>query len=252
MCSSVRRGLPPLFFLLIICATSCTVKEDRDSCPCALNIQLEGWGRRAVSLRLTSDGYSRELSFEGDTTLLVRVPKSGVGLIAVSGAGLPEGPYIRIPYGYDCPRVLLAGADAGTGADSASLRLSPRKHYCALTIHFSGPDSWGEPFWAQIRGSVEGLYADGTPAPGPFSCRADDSQTVCLPRQRSSDILLLDIMMPGQPVRSFDLGGCLELSGYDWDAPDLEDKSLDIELSVTDITLHLDGWSQTVSLNVDI
>ncbi|MBO7396613.1 MAG: hypothetical protein J6T89_00970 [Bacteroidales bacterium] len=252
MCSKVMRGLSPLFFLSIICAASCTVKEDRDSCPCALRIQLEGWGRKAVSLRLSGENYLQELSSQGDTTLNLRVPKSGLGLLAVSGAGLPDGPYIRIPYGYDCPRILLAGTRASTRADSASLILSPLKHYCALTIHFSGPESWGEPFWAQIRGSVEGLYADGTPAPGPFSCRADDSQTVCLPRQRPSDILLLDIMMPGQPVRTFDLGGCLEMAGYDWEAPQLEDKSLEIELCVSSVTLHLDGWSRTIYLKVDI
>ena len=49
-------------------------------------------------------------------------------------------------------------------------------------------------------------------------------------------------------IRSFPLGEYLREAGYDWEAPDLKDIHLSVNLSISEIRLAWDLWSTTVLL----
>lgn len=240
-----------LFMFLGFGLASC-IKEDRTACPCVLSIEVCGMPTYPVNLALEGAGYSETLQASCDTVITVRVPKSGVNLVAIAGTSLPSGNSVSIPLGYDCPPLYLSNEWIDTQADEASVTVQLHKHFCALSLSFDGPPGWGEPYWANVRGRVDGLSLEGEPQEGDFSCRLDTGNDIRLPRQHPEEELWLDISMPDMVVRSFALGNYMQDAGYDWTAHDLEDLSLKIDLSVTAITISTDYWSVLIPMDVEI
>ena len=241
-----------VFLACVVWASCSVVKEDRTDCPCALRVELYHLPAWPVSLSFTAAGFREEMKVSGDTTLLVRVPKGGVQMLAVAGAALPQDKAFRIPPGYDCPPLYLQTEWLETPGDSARVKVQLHKHFCTLSLSFDGPAGWGEPYWAEVRGSVDGLSLEGTPQEGPFSCRLDTGGSIRLPRQGAEDELWLDIAMPDRVVRSFALGNYLLEAGYDWQAPDLEDLPLQICLSVTTLIFRIRHWNTVIPLDIEI
>ncbi len=246
--TALRKALPVM--LVFLFEASCTVKESREDCPCALYIRLESLPLSPARILVTGEGFRQELEVSRDTVLVVRPPKSGALVRAVAGATLEGDETVNIPYGYDSPPVYLFGADVDTSRDTAAVNIVMQKHFCGLTILFDGPEGWGEPYWSEVRGKVDAIRWDGTPIEGSFSCRLDSGQCIRLPRQRPEQLLLLDITMPDRIVRSFNLGYYLEEAGFSWTAPDLEDLTLEIQLSVTALTIRADNWSRVIPLEI--
>jgi hypothetical protein len=240
-----------LALFLILATASCSVKEDREECPCALHIKLENLPLHPVKVIVEGISGREEFLAYGDTVVLARPPKGVISIKAVAGATVNPDGKVEIPYGFDSPPVYLFTREMDlTGKDADSLNVLLHKHFCELSLVFSGPPGWGEPYWAEVKGPVDGILWDGTPTDGRFSCRLDDGLSIRLPRQSPDQPLLLNITMPDRIVRTFDLGYCLELAGYDWDRSDLEDRTLEINLSVTALTLRIDSWSTVIPLEI--
>lgn len=245
-----RRALFPALSLILATA-SCSVKEDRESCPCTLYITLEHLQSSPVKIVVDSKNGQEVFQAYGDTVVLARPGKGRISVNAVAGATVNPDGKVEIPYGFDSPPVYLFSREMDvTGKDADSVKVQLHKHFCKLSIAFSGPPGWGEPYWTEVQGPVNGLHWDGTPAEGPFSCRLDDGMSIRLPRQFPEQTLLMDITMPDRVVRTFDLGYYLDLAGYDWTGADLEDRTLEINLSVTALTLRIGHWSTVIPLEI--
>jgi len=258
-----RQSLAPVLLALILCAfTSCTVvKEDRTACPCTLYVHLNQVPAAGVSIDVSEAGTQDHLTTlyltggEGapaDTTLTVTVPKTGVRVMAVSGAQLEPDGRVLIPLGYDAPPLYLFAAQVPTPGDTAHVAVQLHKHYCLLTLSMEEPPGWGEPYWTEVRGRVSGIEKSGTPLEGDFRCRLDPGGSIRLPRQHPASELWLDIVMPRNVVRSFALGTYMLEARYDWTAQDLEDLQLEIVLSVTHINLSTGNWNKTIPFPVEI
>jgi len=246
---------PALPVLLLCCLASCdAVKEDRSACPCYLSVAVENPSPgQPVGLALRAEGFEAVLEVTADTVLLVPVPKQEVEVLALSGAALPSGDgRLQIPLGFDSPPLYLFRGRVDARADTASVNVLLHKHFCRLSMHFDGPPGWGEPYWAEVRGRVDGIDLDGAPSSGDFSCRLDAGGTVRLPRQDPEEELWLDVAMPDRVVRSFTLGSQMLRAGYDWTAEDLEDLDLGLDFSVSTLTLHWGDFSSVIPVQVDI
>ena len=184
--------------------------------------------------------------------MLVQAPKGKIRLQAVSGVKLDPEERLEIPYGYECPPVYLYSELVNTLCDSTRVAVQLSKHFCTLSLSFDGPSGWGEPYWAQIRGGIDGLDRDGQPVEGAFSCRLDAGFSARLPRQEPERELWLDITLPDQVVRTFPLGTYMLESGYDWTAPDLDDLPLEIRLSVTELLIRSNLWEKVIPVQMDI
>lgn len=249
MCFKLRRIAVPLLIIM----TSCTVKENRDRCPCALSLVMEGLPAAPVALSLTGDGFTWREKLFRDTSLVVQVPKNGVWLYALTGDATPGADgVIRIPLGFDCPPLWVYGRLVDTSGEYARVEPCLHKHYCRLGITLSSPPGWGEPYWCEIRGGVSGLSLDGAPQEGEFSCRLDGGGSICLPRQPREAPLWMDIVMPDRVVRTFSLSALLQEAGYDWGAPDLDDIGLELSLSVSQIIISTSTWRREFPLEVII
>lgn len=236
----------------IVCLASCNVvREERQECPCILSVEMKGLPAYPVTLLV--DGQAAGVA-RRDTTLNVWVEKGGMALVmAVSGAAPSDSLTVRIPYGREAPELYVYTAVADCTGEHARVAVHMHKHYCALNVRFAGPPGWGNPLTVALRGEVNGFSLEnGRPLGGAFYCRLDTSSSCRLPRQDPEDPLWLDILLEDNVLRSFPLGTYLENAGYDWNAPDLSDKALDIDIRVTAIRFQTGLWSTVEKLEIVI
>ena len=242
------RLLVPLLLL-----PSCSIKENRAACPCALTLELTGLPVRPVVLDVVGEGYSCVEVVHTDTVIVLPVPKGELAVSAVGGALAEEDGSVLIPEGEEAPPLYLFYADVSTEAEQVVLPIVLRKQYCALELLFTGPPGYGPPFEVAVEGFSGGWRPDSSPAPGAFSRRllpaADGRAVLRLPRQ-GDDSLLMHIVFSDRIVRTFALGSYIAASGYDWTVPDLDDLTLHLDISVTSVTISTDLWSRTEELEV--
>ena len=235
--------------LPVLLLSSCSIKENRAACPCALTLELTGLPVHPVVLGLAGEGYSYTEVVQADTVVVLPVPKGELTVSAVGGA-LAEGDgNVRIPEGEEAPPLYLFRADVSTASvEQLILPVLMHKQFCALELVFTGPPGYGPPFEVAVEGAVGGWLPDGSPAGGPFSRRLlpgpDGRATLRLPRQ-ADDSLLMHIVFSDQIVRTFALGSYIAATGYDWTAPDLADLTLQVDISLTSITISTDLWTST-------
>ena len=241
-----RAGLGLLATLvagIAFCVACNAVLEDRSACPCLLSIRVPD---RPTHVFVDGEPLGEEMR---DTCLTVWIPREEVPVTAVCGDAIPvsgSSPVsdgsVTIPFGTGCPPLYLFQAVVDGRSETAALEILPRKAFCTLSLEVGGPPGWESPYSVEIRGSIDGFTAGGAPHAGPFHCRLDgragapaEALTCRLPRQPAGAPLWLDIVLPEGVVRSFPLGAILEQGAYDWDAPDLADVPLRLDLSVSDI-----------------
>ena len=245
----ILRLLVPAFLL-----ASCSVKEDRTDCPCLLSLDLTGIPVLPVVLDVTGeDGYAYTQVVHGDTVVVLPVPKGRVTVSAVGGA-LSEGDgSIRIPSGEEAPPLYLFHREVSAEGEQIILPVHLRKQYCRLELTFSGPPGFGPPFEVEVDGRVDGWESDGSPSEGDFSHRilpgADGNAVLRLPRQ-GDDSLVMHIVFLDQVVRTFALGAYIESAGYDWDAQDLKDLALKVDISVTGVALTSEFWGRSEEMEI--
>ena len=158
----------------------------------------------------------------------------------------------------------------GTG-ESAFVQVRMQKHFCTLNLRFKGLAEGANPQGASaiklategcapsdgpvyiaIRGSVNGYsLVKGDPLQGAFRCRVQGT-SARIPRHRPGDPLWLDITLQDSVLRSFPLGTYLEKAGYDWTAPDLPDRDVEMDISVTSIRFRSGTWSTVCELDLVI
>ena len=209
-----------------------------------------------LDLRLKTYGGGRNVT-EGDRREMVRAwiaKQILLGEAVRRNAALAEGDgSVRIPEGEEAPPLYLFHADVSTDAEQVVLPVTLHKQFCSLEMRFKGPSGYGPPFEVAVEGFYGGWEPDGSPAPGSFSRRllpgADGRAVLRLPRQ-GDDSLLMHIVFSDQVVRTFALGSYIAAAGYDWNAPDLEDLSLQVDISLTSVTISTDLWSRTEDIEL--
>jgi len=232
----------------LLLLSACSVKEDRLDCPCLLTLDLTDLQVLPVQVLVDGEEFRDIREVRSDTALTLAVPRPSVRIRAVSGTDV-ESEGILVPYGFDCPPLYLFDTLADTSGETASVPVRLRKAYCALTIRFSGPPGWEDPYAIEVTGGVNGYLPGGGLSEGPFCCRLSGEGTLRLPRQRDAS-LRMDVVLQDNKVRTFALGAYIEASGYDWAAPDLEDLTLEVDVSLTRVTFRIDRWSETVPLEI--
>ena len=243
-----------ILFLAII---SCSVKEDRDDCPCRLDLFFTDRHLPAV---ITLDA--------GETVLVDTVRKSGVystdvprgvlRLNAYSGDGgcfrPGEGFYVRD--GSQCPPVYMCSRTISAESMHAKDTVTLHKNYCKITLKVKTDDGIRRFTWRlALRGGVCGYDLEGRPARGAFSFTDRVSEEIefvcCVPRQMD-DSMMLEIRDDPDVLRSFAVGEFIAESGYDWSRPDLEDIVMEIDYSRTGVTFNVSDWKRTISFDVVI
>ena len=250
MSSDLLRVLVPVVLL-----AGCSVKEDRSACPCTLVLDFSDLPVTPVMLSVEGEGCSVLQIVHADTLMTLSVPRTDLS-VSVTGGALPDAASsVRIPFGEEAPPLYLYHASVSSAAEQVVLPVYLRKQFCQLTLAFTGPPGYGPPFEVEVEGFVDGWARDGSPLDGPFSYRllpgGDGMAMIRLPRQRD-DSLLMHIVFSDQVVRTFALGNFMAAASYDWSAADLEDLTLNVDVSVTSVTISTDAWTATEEIELFI
>lgn len=236
----------------LLCCVGCSVKEDREQCPCLLRLYLSDVDTSVVnSADLFLNGtqgyeYTDRLdpaSWGG--IYEVSVPQGELSVWLYSGTdGVNVGAEgLRIPCGEDCPPIYMHSSVVMAKGERVSETVVMQKNHCVLTIHVKSEDTF--PYTLRFRGVVNGYGLKGEPSEGEFSYSVNPDQynmcVVCLPRQIDNS-LILEISDESDILRIFTLGEYISAAGYDWSERDLRDVTVGIDFVVSQFTVAVSDW----------
>ena len=241
---------------------SCSIKEDRDGCPCWMTVDLsEITGRvghdGSVVLRLrgNSDEDAMDYAFKmAETlntevgTLEYEVPRGSIGVSVVNSARLvvPVGEQMDSLYGFFKPY--------HTRCESVKCDVELHKEFC--TVSFTLVDEHYEsPYDIEVRGNVSGVSPwDLVPVSGAFKYAPVAEEGVYRLRvPRQVDASLEMVMLSNQEiVNRLPLGKYIIRSGYDWSAKDLSDVSVALDLKKQQVMVTVSGWDGVVMMDIVI
>ena len=262
MCS--RRLLLSLGCLVVLLA-GCSVREDRSECPCLLILDFgaladeaaaRGWEEVVWSVRAGDFFVQGRLpADELPEDYVVEAPREPLTLRIVAGDGGLYDPAegLRIPEGEACPPVYGLRAELDGVQMEIPVPVVLRKRYAVLDIRLR---DWGQEGldWS-VRGTVCGYGPSLEPLPGPFCIPlAPDAGGRCrlaLPAQADGSLTLCATRY-GELDRVFAIGQYILAGGYDWDAPDLADITLEIDYVDGVARIKIDQWSKTLYFTIAV
>lgn len=248
---------------------SCSVKEDRVLCPIYLTLDFSGLetaglmddGYRTMDLVVASDDGNADIQSWELNALAeeysLPITRTGASILAVCSQGdaVVGEDGLTIGEGDPCPRILSFSQRLTPSSGEERLTVAMHKNYCNLSIRLkSSTGASARPFQIRVDGEVNGSLPDGTPKEGAFCYfSAPSSAGLCdasIPRQKDSSLRLeIDFLDNGE-IRSFPIGEYIIESGYDWNAPDLEDVSVEVDFSLSGLELNISKWKKTLSFDI--
>ena len=249
-----------LSMLGLFSCVGCSVKENREVCPCQLYLDFSEVDTVAVKsidffVRdagevILSDAVGKD---EFSEDYLAYVPRTGLGFCAWAGRGDALTEALDIPYGQECPSVYIHSSFIDAAGESVSETIMMRKNFCRMTLNVRM--SVQSPLKLAVSGNVKGFESNGEPASGDFMVILDsadeDTFQVNLPRQKD-DSLVMEVDTGDKVVKKFPLGMYIAESGYDWKAPDLADITIDLDIAVTHLSIVIQGWEKEYKFDVII
>ena len=190
----------PVFLAAFLSVAACSVKEDRNPCPCLLELDIKGPDAEssgAVDILLTShDGFMHHDVVDAwaeESRYSVSVPRTELHVRAWCGAGMNISESgLRIPLGQDCPKVYMHDSDVVTEGEYYREEVWLRKNHCVLTLVNKGEDNDFSDL--VLKGNVSGYDAYGEPLAGDFEFSLGDASQqeyqAVLPRQRDDSLVL--------------------------------------------------------------
>lgn len=231
---------------------ACSVKEDRDVCPCRLVIDMgevdTAVVRYAELVVTTSDGFCLRDTLEakefGDGCV-VEVPRGyvGVGVYFGAAGSVRDDGRLGIDYGNECPHVYMHSALVKADGEVVEEDILMRKNHCIMTIQVQSEKDF--PFRLEAKGHIDGYESGGKPSVGKFMYAMHaDEEGVCrmaLPRQ-TDDSLVLEVHDDSGVLRTFALGEYVAASGYDWGEEDLKDITVSLDYALTRVVISVGDW----------
>ncbi len=250
-----------MHWISVILLAGCSVKENRDVCPCRLMLDFSSVDRTVMDfadLFVTADDafvFEDRIEAEnfGEETM-VSVPRREILVMAWGGTEEMLGEQgLSIPLGEDCPPVYIHTSRVDADCELFEETVCMRKNHCRLNVSLNNV-SEGE-IGVCLFGNVNGYSPEGVPLRGDFEydMQADgiNSFNAVLPRQFDNS-LALEINDGSSVLKRFAIGEYIAESGYDWTEPDLKDISIDIDVVFSRVILSVVGWDYVYRFEVVI
>ena len=251
--TEMKRILPFTAALMLLIPSSCSVKEDRDGCPCWMQIDLSSCSRYTdqVCLKGWTD---RESVFgvhvpeeEFPLTHEEEVPRGMVHYCAHSDPGESSisGMSVLVREGEQAPRLYAYRADVPAYGETVTDRVSLHKQYAAVAVRIENAD---DSFGVTVRGRWAGLDLDTLePVGGTFlhsPGRTDDGVWYFRLMRQGDDSLVMDITGRDGHTVPYELGWMIRSTGYDWSAEDLDDIFLGVDYATGEVSVSVIPWEE--------
>lgn len=246
--------------LAAMSAISCSVKEDRTTCPCWLTIDMTGCDPAPYVSGVSSGGIleTRERMEAGKETFEVgrNIASTFVCSIPEQPGGSLDGSIYRIRDGHDADSLWAFAGTADCRGESATVEARLHKQYATVTLRVAGEDDGSPyPFTLGVSGKVCGMdLLTLKPVNGEFHVNLEEREgmfTFNLPRQLAGDRLWLTAS-DGEDTDKLPLGEWILETGYDWTADDLKDIDMELDYARASVTISVEGWEDGNSITVEI
>ena len=243
---------------------SCSIKEERSDCPGTLILDLSSVDSLLYdSLRVRVEAadnflYNRHIhKSEYKKEIHISVPRTKLALGIYAGDEEVVNyslPGLTIPYGKECYQVYMDNEIIFMNDEVYRKKVKLHKNFSILDfnlIHKNKP----YPFDMELRGTISGYKLEGQPNIGKFSYTtridSDGRAKIKIPRQIDGSLELV-IVNDNTIMRKFAIGEYIIESGFDWEKLDLEDVEIEINYTLTKISLVLKDWEKSFSIEVVI
>ena len=249
-----------LLIAIVTASASCSLKEDRDGCPCHLIIDLDnavGNGNADIFIfqdgeEVLADNVVPADYPEGYRCEVRRRPASATVIQGLEESVLNGGRLV-IRDGNDADRLFLYNETLQCGSETVRAAADLHKNWTTLEISLAaeaGEDSPAGNVRIDISGGICGMdLRNGAPVRGDFQCiaRLADSgfavYAVNLPRQISSeDEILIAVSRNGKELFSCDISEAISRTGFDWSKPDLDDIRLRLDYISALFDVEIAEW----------
>ena len=255
--ASAKTGI---FMAIVTASASCSLKEDRDGCPCHLIIGLDnavGNGNADIFIfqdgeEVLTDNVVPADYPEGYRCEVRRRPASATVIQGLEESVL-NGGMLVIREGNDADRLFLYNETLQCGSETVMAAADLHKNWTTLEISLAaeaGEDSPAGNVRIDISGGICGMdLRNGAPVRGDFQCiaRLADSgfavYAVNLPRQISSeDEILIAVSRNGKELFTCDISEAISRTGFDWSKPDLDDIRLRLDYISALFDVEIAEW----------
>lgn len=245
--------------LLWLCA--CSIKEPRSLCPCTVEVDLSAFSERARKLSIDLGGLHLERDFPGGDSLLLVLQRPRLGPVPLTvwagGENMRlSGRTLTVGARGGCDSVYVENAVLDTDSERCRIRPIPRKQFANVWLQVIPREQDPEGMSYRIRSDCNGIVLDSSkPASGPLDLPLDSDGPrflFRLPRQSEAAALVLESMLPDGSVRSYPLWSWILDSGYDWNALDLDDIAVGMDLHDGSFTISVLPWSEGKSITETI
>ena len=255
--ASAKTGI---FMAIVTASASCSLKENRDGCPCHLIIGLDnavGNGNADIFIfqdgeEVLTDNVVPADYPEGYRHEAGRRPASVTVIQGLKENIINEGRLV-IKNGNDADRLFLYNETLQCGSETVMAAADLHKNWTTLEISLAaeaGEDSPAGNVRINISGGICGMdLRNGAPVRGDFQCiaRLADSgfavYAVNLPRQISSeDEILIAVSRNGKELFTCDISEAISRTGFDWSKPDLDDIRLRLDYISALFDVEIAEW----------
>ncbi len=251
---------------------ACSVKEDRELCPCYLNVSFTEGDRETVLDEVGLIGW-REAGLFRDSILIrdydpywVKAVRKGmVRLGAWRGVDLASARdhFVTISTGRQCDSLYAYHEEVDCTGEEAYAEVEFQKQFCTVYVSIRKSEAEMRDFSFLVEGNTCGFdLLDFQPVPGTFRYEpsgedVSDVVTFRIPRQ-SDDSMAFPVWhrnageegsLAGgawQRLGVFPLGKYIVRTGYDWKADVLQDVYVVIDLVLGHVVISVDGWEDGV------
>ena len=248
---------------LMVSATSCSVKEDRDLCPAYLTVRSNGHiGEPSYSENIfynisataggshdEATGTFTEFSDEGR---IFKSPRKKSMTVSVAGGVknmIVTDSLVRIPVGMECDRILGGSGTVWVPEDLGEITLPLQRNYCNIQMGIVGTVYDPYPYYFLLKGNVDGFELPSfNPHVGRFEKRIDiapgDIFECRVPRQFDDGLVVeARSVTTNEVVTEIPVGQLAREMDYDWRKADLDDILINIDFARTMVSITVADWT---------
>lgn len=249
-----------LLCTILLLNLSCSIKEDREDCPCILTINISDCGRfdESISLRgWTGTGYAFEKDInvrDNPEDFKVYVKKGDISYIAYNPCDnmIVTNSTITTKAGEQADSIFIYRTDIDCSGETAYDRVLLNKHFSTFHFDFiSESESDSGISSIAIEAGFNGINMNEMMScEGTFLYKCGIVNGKCdvrLPRQRDGHPINMKIFKGEKEIDSINISPLLEEDNFTWSKTDLDDVWLRFNYGTQDYEITIKEWEQGIS-----
>lgn len=259
MTRMLHKPALPLLGLLLYTALSCSVKEDRSSCPCYLQVHFSDPEVTGNALLLgwnDAQAFREEVRTEECRPYWSRPVEKGFLTLSASWgvrASAVEGRRVNVPAGGQSDSLYASLYPVDATGETADVNVTFRKQFATVWLDIRKTAGELQDYRFSVDGNTCGIdLQDLSPLPGAFHftpapAEGENLVHFRVPRQ-ADDALALSIRYGEADPAVFRLGEIIRDMGYDWKADSLQDVYVSIDLTQGEVHVEIGDWENGMDL----